>query len=108
MEHTELPKLKITVSHIEAISMDVCTISATDSNMSDNKGYPVAECAGPKSRKHAEYIVRACNAFPAMEKMLQEVVNVIEGDESEWWMDDPDRGGFDLAGIKAALAAGGE
>ena len=99
MEHTELPWYTSEGKCEDFLDFDrPCYIVETDEEH-------IAFCY---AKSYAEYIVRARNAFPAMKKMLQEVVNVIEGDESEWWMDDPDRGGFDLAGIKAALAAGGE
>ncbi len=52
---------------------------------------------------NAEYIVLACNSHQDMVKMLDDVAKRIT-DSDEWWMDDPDRGGFDLEAIEALVA----
>ncbi len=57
----------------------------------------------PQSVANAEYIVRACNAFPKLVEMIKDFASRIR-DSEEWWMDWPDMGGFDLDAIEVFIA----
>ena len=65
--------------------------------------------ADPKAEANAEYIVRACNAFPAMEALVEQYVVVLEEGHPQ-----PINKNCDCVvcrvrvKAKAALAAGGE
>ncbi len=47
---------------------------------------------------------RLIAASPTMIEELKKIVAVIKEYDSPWWMDDPNRGGFDLETIEAAIA----
>jgi predicted KAP-like P-loop ATPase len=54
----------------------------------------------------AECIIRAVNSHQKLVDALKDIKRRIE-ESDEWWMDSPDRGGFDLEAINAALTAAG-
>ncbi len=90
MEHSKLP-WRIDNDH-------KCIASADDTAILKYR-YSI----GPKQLANAEYIVRACNAFPKLVDMIKDFASRIR-DSGEWWMVFPDRGGFDLDAIEVLIA----
>lgn len=68
---------------------EVCAVGPTEAD----DGY------GPTQAANARLIAAA----PDLLEALQAVLSRIEKSE-EWWMDCPDRGGFDAEAIRAAIA----
>ncbi len=79
----------------------------------------ICRCCGPNAEANAEYIVRACKAFPAMEKVINDLIEANQhARDLSLNRDEPHRGMIwgearsmlDVAKLKAkaALAAGGE
>lgn len=56
-----------------------------------------------RSREEDEANARLMAAAPELLEALQDVLKRIENSD-EWWMDNPDRGGFDAEMIKAIIA----
>ncbi|KKM14292.1 hypothetical protein LCGC14_1707590 [marine sediment metagenome] len=54
------------------------------------------------SDEEAQANARLIAAAPEMKNMLEDMAKRITNSE-EWWMDDPNRGGFDLEAIEALL-----
>ncbi len=52
--------------------------------------------------KRAEFIVLACNSHKDLVTMLRDIAKRIT-DSDEWWLDDPNKGGFDLEAIEALI-----
>lgn len=97
MEHTKSPWKTVDAYH------------ETQIDIQDETGHRIAVCvsgyptpAPPRMEANAEYIVRACNAYPTMRAVLLNIQAHIDSGEY-LRADDPE-----YADLKAALAAGGE
>ena len=115
-EHTELPWR---YCKLEGLWGD--TIEALD-------GQRIARLCNNKAA-NAEFIILACNTFadieegvsmivrkdhyyqleaqaksqPDLLEALQYVITVIKDDDLPWWMDCPDKGGFDVEKLETAI-----
>ena len=100
MEHTELPWI---VSATPLDNPSVVRIESEHKHGVDNDGWIIAEMLGPDALANAAYIVKACKAFPAMEKALRttQYALIEHGNLDHVWTPS-------LTAIEAALAAGGE
>ncbi len=96
MEHTGLPWTK----HVQRGTLESGNAFLHVGIRSNS--VQVANCPSGNVEANAEYIVRACNAFPAMEAVLLNIQAHVDSGE-HLRVDDPE-----YADLKAALAAGGE
>ena len=102
MEHTELPWNN--PKYTRRDGNNACWIMD-----GGKRPKAICRCCGPNAEANAEYVVRACNAFPAMEALVEQYAVVLEEGHPQ-----PINKKCDcvvcrvLVKAKAALAAGGE
>ena len=106
MEHTELPWNN--PKYTRRDGNNACWIMD-----GGKRPKAICRCCGPNAEANAEYIVRACNAFPALQVAVEAAI--IDFDVTMKMPTSYDRGcriGEIIGGLerasKAALAAGGE
>ncbi len=68
-----------------------------------NEDIILAVTCGGNDRANAEFIVASANSYKELLDMIKDFAARIR-DSEEWWMECPDRGGFDLDAIEVLIA----
>lgn len=92
---------------VASINCDSCDVSLTPWYTSTSQGEAVSAAISAWNRRELESASQPGGGEAVNNQMLaalRDVLKRIEGSD-QWWMDNPDRGGFDVDMIEKAIAS---